>query len=93
MWTYLLFAFVAIGSKLILALVTIYLLFPAGRSCDQCDGETLPIRMGAVGRMVGRLLRRHLGRRWCPSCGWTGYARLDARRGIGHPLSSPSSRR
>jgi hypothetical protein len=84
MWTYLLFALVAVGSKLVLALLTIYLLFPADRRCDRCDGETLPLRMGAAGRTVGVLLRRHFGRRWCPACGWSGFARLDAGRPADH---------
>jgi hypothetical protein len=84
MWIYLLFAFVAVGTKLLLALVTIYLLLPADRRCDLCDGETLPLRMGPAGRALGRLMRRHLGRRWCPACGWSGFARLDARRAADH---------
>jgi hypothetical protein len=93
MWTYLLFAFIAVGSKLLLALLTIYLLLPADRRCDRCDGETLPLRMGVTGRAMGRLLRRHFGRRWCPSCGWSGYARLDGRRPFAHAPGRGSATR
>ena len=73
--TYLLYFFVAFISKAILALVTCYLIFPTERSCDECDGETLPVRMGPVGRTASRLTRGTLQRRWCPRCGWEGITR------------------
>lgn len=72
---YLLFFFVAMGAKLILAMITIYLLLPADRRCTRCDGETLPIRMRRPGRIASWLLRRRLEWRWCPRCSWEGMAR------------------
>jgi hypothetical protein len=72
---WLLFAFVAFGAKLLLALITIYLLFPGDRCCNQCDGETLLMRMGRAGRIVSRLLLGTIQWRWCPRCGWEGVAR------------------
>lgn len=55
------------GSKLLMAGVVIYALFPAGRSCIACGGETVPLRY-AVGLEV---LARWVGlqRRWCTACG------------------------
>ena len=73
--TYLLYFFVVFISKAILAVVTCYLIFPTERSCDECDGETLPVRMGPVGRAASRLTRGTLQRRWCPRCGWEGITR------------------
>lgn len=76
MWAYyLLFFFVAVGAKLILAVVTVYLLFSTDRSCSACDGETLPLRMRAPGRLLSWLLAGKLQRRWCPRCGWEGFTR------------------
>ena len=76
MWAkYLLFFFVAFGSKVVLALVTIYYIFPDDRTCPECDGGTLPIRMSLPGRAVARLLRGTVERRWCPSCRWEGMTR------------------
>ena len=57
-WLWILFFFVAFGSKVVLAMATIYLLFPDERSCSQCDGDTLVMRMGAVGRATSRLPRQ-----------------------------------
>ena len=75
MLSWMVFFFVAFGAKLLLALATIYLIFPAERSCDECDGETLPVRMGPVGRFTSRLLLGTIQRRWCPRCGWEGLTR------------------
>jgi len=77
---YLLFLFVAFGSKLLLALVTIWLLFPSDPRCSECDGETLLLRMGPVGRAVSRLLLGQIQRRWCPRCGGETFARPARRR-------------
>lgn len=83
MWYWhLLFFFVAFGSKLVLALVTIYLLLPAETSCSDCDGETLLLRMGRVGRTASRLAGGRLQRRWCPRCGWEGTVRAPRGRGL-----------
>jgi hypothetical protein len=76
MWAkYLLFFFVAFGAKAVLALVTIYYIFPSERSCPECDGDTLPLRMSLPGRAVARLLMGRIERRWCPRCRWEGMTR------------------
>lgn len=75
MLMYLTFFFVAFGSKLLLALAMIYLVFPSDRSCSQCDGETIALRMGRLGRAATRMLGGALQRRWCPRCGWEGFTR------------------
>jgi hypothetical protein len=78
MWAkWLLFFFVAFGAKALLALVTIYYIFPSERSCPECDGDTLPLRMSAPGRLAARLMRGRIGRRWCPRCGWDGMVRTE----------------
>ncbi|HEX5726934.1 MAG TPA: hypothetical protein VFX98_15775 [Longimicrobiaceae bacterium] len=89
MLNWLFFFFVAFGSKLVLALVTIYLIFPADRTCDECDGETLPVRMGPAGRLLSRLLFGTIQRRWCPRCGWEGITRTG-RRGRRPPAALPA---
>ncbi|MDQ3606215.1 MAG: hypothetical protein M3418_08550 [Gemmatimonadota bacterium] len=81
---WLFFFFVAMGAKLLLALVTIYLLLPSDRRCNDCDGETLLLQMSRGGRFAARLLLRALQRRWCPHCGWEGLARTGR-----HPGSGP----
>jgi hypothetical protein len=77
MFYYTLFLFVAFGSKLLLALVMIYLLLPTERSCDECDGETLLIRPEGGARLLGWLTRGRIQRRWCPRCSWYGLARVS----------------
>lgn len=91
MLAYLLFFFVAVGAKLLLALFTIYLLFPTDTRCSGCDGDTLLLRMGATGRMFARcLFLGRVERRWCPRCGWEGMARRSASRtGIRVPVQGP----
>jgi hypothetical protein len=79
---YLLFLFVAFGAKLVLAVVMIYLLLPADPTCSECDGDTLLLRMGPVGRACSWLCFGQLQRRWCPRCGWEGMAR-PGRSGAG----------
>lgn len=73
--TWLFFFFVAFGSKVLLAMAMIWFLFPADRVCSECDGETLPVRMGGFGRAASRLMLGRLQRRWCPRCGWEGMTR------------------
>jgi hypothetical protein len=80
MWAYLVFLFVAVVAKLVLAVLTIFLLFPTDRCCMECDGDTLLLRMGTFGRGVSRALRGALQRRWCPRCGWEGITRVPYRR-------------
>ena len=89
MVAYLLFFFAAVGAKLVLAVVTIFLLLPTDRRCSECDGETLLVRMGPVGRRISRALFGALQRRWCPRCGWEGYAR-GVRPGQPVPVASPA---
>jgi hypothetical protein len=83
---YLLFCFLAVGAKLLLALVMIYLLLPAERSCNHCDTETLLLQMSGGRRGLSRLCLNTLQRRWCPGCGWEGYART-----VRPPRRSPAS--
>jgi hypothetical protein len=73
---WLLYFFVAFGSKLLLALVTIYLLLPSVSSCNGCDEETLLLQMGRGRRFVSLIFLGRVQRRWCPRCGWEGYARV-----------------
>ena len=87
MFYHILFFFVAFGSKVVLAGVMIYLLFPADAQCSDCDEETLLIRMGPAGRATSRLLMGKLQRRWCPRCGWEGMVR--APRAGRPPLAEP----
>jgi hypothetical protein len=72
---YLMFFFVAVGAKLLLALVMIYLLLPRDRHCNQCDEPTLLLRPRQIGRIGARLSLGRLQWRWCPRCGWEGLAR------------------
>ena len=75
LFEWLLFIFVAIGAKFGLALLTIYLLLPADRRCSQCDGETLLIRPGRLGRLGAAASFGLLRWRWCPRCEWEGMSR------------------
>lgn len=88
MLTWLFFFFIAFGSKVLLAMAMIYFLFPADRVCSECDGETLPVRMGPVGRGVSRVMLGRLQRRWCPRCGWEGMARTGRRPHPAHALAA-----
>ncbi|HEX7241195.1 MAG TPA: hypothetical protein VF263_13055 [Longimicrobiaceae bacterium] len=72
---YLLFIFVAFGSKLLLGLVTIFLLLDSDSRCSECDGETILLRMGPLGRTASWLMFGQIQRRWCPRCGWEGTTR------------------
>ncbi|MEX2570783.1 MAG: hypothetical protein WD737_05715 [Gemmatimonadota bacterium] len=76
MWYYwLLFFFVAVVAKLLLAFTMIYLLLPAERLCILCDHETLLIRTNRAGRVGSALSLGRVRWRWCPRCGWEGLAR------------------
>lgn len=75
MLTWIVFFFIAFGAKVVLAFAMIYLIFPTDRVCSECDGETLPIRMGVVGRLLSWMSRGAVQRRWCPRCGWEGLTR------------------
>lgn len=78
MLTWISFFFVAFFAKLGLAAAMCYLIFSADRTCDGCDSETLPVRMGAAGRLLNRLLLGRLQKRWCPRCGWQGITRTGS---------------
>jgi hypothetical protein len=85
---YLLFFFVTVGAKLLLALVMIYFLLPRERSCTQCDGDTLLMGASRAGRIATRLLLGRVQWRWCPQCGWEGMARRGKElSAIGYQLS------
>jgi hypothetical protein len=75
LYYWLLFFFIAFGAKVILATLTIYLLLPADRQCNLCEGETILLRGGHVGRFTAWLFMHRVQRRWCPVCGWEGLAR------------------
>lgn len=79
MLTWILFFFLAFGAKVVLAFAMIYLLLPAERSCSECDGETLPLQMGIVGRSFSAVTLGVVQRRWCPRCGWEGLTRTGRR--------------
>jgi hypothetical protein len=90
---YTLFLFIAFGSKLLLALAMIYMLLPSERSCNSCDEDTLLIRSARGGQIFSRLTFGRVQRRWCPRCGWDGFARrvhtpLDPQRST-RRLKSP----
>lgn len=75
LYYYLLYFFIAVGAKLVLAMVMIYLLLPDDRRCAECDGETLLIRPGPAGRFAARLAMDRIQTRWCPRCGSGALAR------------------
>jgi hypothetical protein len=69
------FFFFAFIAKALLAAAMCYFILPAERTCDTCNGDTLPLRMGWGGRMMNRLMLGTLQKRWCPRCGWEGMTR------------------
>mgnify|MGYP006174735807 CR=1 FL=1 len=75
LYYYLIFFFVTVGAKFILALVMIYLLLPTDRRCAECDEETILLEGHPLVRAVTRVLPGRLQRRWCPRCGHEGFAR------------------
>jgi hypothetical protein len=75
LFTWIAFFFMAFIAKLLLAMAMCYFIFPAERTCDGCNAETLPVRMGAAGRLMSRLMMGTLQKRWCPRCGWEGMTR------------------
>ncbi len=75
MLAYIVFFFVAFGSKLLLALLTIYFLFPSDAACPGCDGETLLVRMSRGGRALSLVFLGRVRSRWCPRCRWEGLTR------------------
>lgn len=75
LYYYLLYFFIAVGAKLILALVMIYYLLPSDRRCNSCDEKTLLLKTNPVGRFGFRLMRGLVEWRFCPRCGWEGMGR------------------
>lgn len=93
MLTWIAFFFVAFFAKLGLAMAMCYLIFPSERTCDECNAETLPVRMGLAGRLMSRVMLGRLQKRWCPRCGWEGITRtgaLDAH--APYPDTEPAAR-
>lgn len=83
LYHYLLFFFVTVGAKLVLAVVMIYLLLPTDRRCGECDEETLLLEDHALIRLISRVMPGRLYRRWCPRCGSEGFTRpTSARRAV-----------
>jgi hypothetical protein len=78
MFYWLLYFFVALGAKLLLGLIMIYFLLPAEPSCNQCDGETILLQTRRAAKLVALACFGTLQRRWCPRCGWEGFARAPA---------------
>ena len=50
---------------------------PRSRLCPLCAGETLRLRSRRHALLSRFLPHRELHARWCPSCEWTGTARLS----------------
>jgi hypothetical protein len=47
-----------------------------GPLCPSCGNSTLPLLDRRL-RLVARMLRRDVQRRWCAACGWEGALRID----------------
>jgi hypothetical protein len=75
LYYYLLFFFIAMGAKFVLALLMIYLLLPGDDRCMDCDADTLLLGGDRAALFVTRTLRARLQRRWCPACGGESLAR------------------
>ena len=65
-----LFAVALWAAMLVLPVVLLVALLPAGRDCPRCGSETLPIRF-----LWLQPVRRLVSRRWCIGCGWEGISR------------------
>ena len=79
LYYYLLFFFLTVIAKLILAVITIYLLLPTDTRCSRCDEETLLLIPSRARRIGGGLFLGRAQWRWCPRCGWEGMARRGER--------------
>lgn len=75
MLLWLLFFFIAFGSKVVLATAMIYLMLEEERGCPSCDEPTLLMRMGTLGRVLSTVSLGRVQKRWCPRCGWEGLTR------------------
>jgi hypothetical protein len=92
MW--LLFFFLAFGSKVVLAVAMIYLMLDSDRACPSCDNETMAIRLEGWKRSLGFLTRGYVEHRWCPRCQWDGLTRTGrgSHAGTRSASGSPSLR-
>lgn len=79
LYYYLIFFFITVGAKLVLALAMIYLLLPTDRRCSDCNEETLLIEEHFLVRLATRFTPGRLQRRWCPGCGDEAFARPPLR--------------
>lgn len=73
-----LFAMAIWAAMLILPIVLLIALLPAGRGCPRCGSETLPIQLAWL-----KPVRQLLQRRWCFACGWEGVSRQGAWQRVG----------
>jgi hypothetical protein len=89
MLLWLLFFFIAFGSKVILAFAMIYLILEEERGCPSCDAETVLVRMGLGGRWLSFLTWGRVQKRWCPRCGWEGLTRTGT---LNRPVATRPSR-
>jgi len=85
MLTWIFFFFLAFGAKALLAFAMIYLIIPSDRVCNECDGETMLMQMGVMGRILSALSLGRVQRRWCPRCGWEGLTRSGRMNRPGTP--------
>jgi hypothetical protein len=94
MLLWILFFFIAFGSKVILAFAMIYLILEEERGCPSCDGETVLVRMGLGGRWLSLLTGGRVQKRWCARCRWEGLTRTGTRnRPLGDRVPGPRTRR
>lgn len=75
---WLLFFFLTVGAKFLLASLMIYLLLPSDARCNHCDADTLLIRANRIGSIGSALSFGRVQWRWCPRCDWEGLARRIA---------------
>ena len=87
----LLFAFAALGSKVLLGLAIVYVFIPEARECSRCDRDTAIVEAPRGLRTVFAWIR--VQRRWCPGCGESFLARgtQPARLWVGPAAARPSA--
>ncbi|NLG61989.1 MAG: hypothetical protein GX539_07060 [Candidatus Cloacimonetes bacterium] len=76
--------FVIVLSKVILGLITCWLLMPRDDTCPACDARMLPVEAQSGRRRLYRVL--HLQRRWCMECG----EEMVGRRSRVTPVRAPA---
>lgn len=87
----LLFAFVALGSKVLLGLAIVYVFIPESRECSHCDRDTTIVEAPWGLRTIAARIR--VQRRWCPACNESFVARgqRPARVWVGPVDARPST--